>query len=61
MAAVGLLGDGDVAVDVDGSSPGQPLGTQLDAVRVQHHVVVEHAEVDLVPVLVEHLERNGQQ
>lgn len=61
VAAVSLLGHGDVAVDVDGSSPGQSLRTQLYTVRVQHHVVVEHAEVDLVPVLVKHLERNRQQ
>jgi hypothetical protein len=55
VPGVGLLGDGDVAVDVDGTAGCEGLRTEQSTVRVQHHAISEHPEVDLVPVLVEYL------
>lgn len=55
MSTLRQFGDGDVAVDVNGSSGLQQFSAQLFTVDVQHDVVLEHAEMDLVPVFVEHL------
>ena len=61
VAALCQFGNGDVAVDVDGSSGLQQFGAQLLTVQVEHHTVLEYAKVDLVPVFVKHLKHMNVQ